>query len=63
MARSGSKRFLCKTCQCLAKVDELTAGLTVIECPKCEVAEAWGQESYPTLDHFVDHERMMLVAC
>jgi uncharacterized protein YfcZ (UPF0381/DUF406 family) len=36
------RTFFCKKCKAQAKLNELTEGLTAVECPPCDVAEAWG---------------------
>lgn len=45
--------FFCRNCQKRGNLDELTAGVIVIECPPCEVSEVWDSTDLgKQLDHF-----------
>lgn len=56
------KRFVCRMCGCMAKIETLTKGVAVIECGHCELAEVFGDEQERPPEYFQDL-RQLSIAC
>jgi hypothetical protein len=58
------RTFFCKKCKVQAKLDELTQGLTVVECPtvNCGAAEYWGDGALvdAPMEQFDFHDEKMV---
>lgn len=55
------RTFFCKECKTQAGLEELTARITVVECPTCKVAEYW-VEVDQVMDWF-DYEDQKMGDC